>query len=96
MPAREIKANSGDVLAVLGQEVWHGAGGKLLVIAVVLPAIARLETTRWSVTGLSRARTSSRSRRSLCAARGRGLISANLGDMKRAQQTTTPEPVPAR
>jgi len=50
MPAREIEANSGDVLAVLGQEVWHGVGGKLLVIAVMLSTIATLETTLIQVT----------------------------------------------
>jgi len=32
----------------------------------------------------------------LCAAGGRGLISASLDVVKRAQQTTTPESVPAR
>jgi amino acid transporter len=50
MPAGTIKANSGDVLAVLGQEVWRGTGGKLLVIAVMLSTIATLETTLIQVT----------------------------------------------
>jgi amino acid transporter len=50
MPAKTIQANSGDVLAVLGQEVWRGTGGKLLVIAVMLSTIATLETTLIQVT----------------------------------------------
>jgi amino acid transporter len=61
MPAKTIQANSGDVLAVLGQEVWHGTGGKLLVIAVMLSTIATLETTLIQVTrtlfAMSRERT---------------------------------------
>ena len=50
MPAKAIQQNAGDVLAVLGQEVWHGPGGKLLVIAVMLSTIATLETTLIQVT----------------------------------------------
>ena len=50
MPAGTIKANAGDVLAILGQLVWHGPGGKLLVIAVMLSTIATLETTLIQVT----------------------------------------------
>jgi amino acid transporter len=61
MPAKTIQANAGDVLAVLGQLVWHGAGGKLLVIAVMLSTIATLETTLIQVTrtlfAMSRERT---------------------------------------
>jgi amino acid transporter len=61
MPAKTIQANSGDVLAVLGQEVWRGTGGKLLVIAVMLSTIATLETTLIQVTrtlfAMSRERT---------------------------------------
>jgi len=61
MPAKTIEANSGDVLAVLGQEVWRGTGGKLLVIAVMLSTIATLETTLIQVTrtlfAMSRERT---------------------------------------
>lgn len=61
MPAKTIQNNAGDVLAVLGQLVWHGAGGKLLVIAVMLSTIATLETTLIQVTrtlfAMSRERT---------------------------------------
>ncbi len=61
MPAKTIQNNAGDVLAVLGQEVWHGTGGKLLVIAVMLSTIATLETTLIQVTrslfAMSRERT---------------------------------------
>jgi len=61
MPAKTIQNNAGDVLAVLGQLVWHGVGGKLLVIAVMLSTIATLETTLIQVTrtlfAMSRERT---------------------------------------
>jgi amino acid transporter len=50
LPAKTIAANSTDVLAVLGQEVWAGTGGKLLVIAVMLSTVATLETTLIQVT----------------------------------------------
>jgi amino acid transporter len=42
--------NSSDILAVLGQAVWHGWGGKLLILAVVLSTVATLETTLIQVT----------------------------------------------
>ncbi len=42
--------NSADILAVLGQAVWHGFGGKLIVVAVLLSTIATLETTLIQVT----------------------------------------------
>ena len=44
------QANSSDILAVLGQAVWHGWGGKLLILAVVLSTVATLETTLIQVT----------------------------------------------
>ncbi len=50
LPAKTIQNNAGDVLAVLGQQVWPGLGGKLLVIAVMLSTIATLETTLIQVT----------------------------------------------
>jgi amino acid transporter len=50
MPAKTIQNNAGDVLSVLGQIVWPGTGGKLLVIAVMLSTIATLETTLIQVT----------------------------------------------
>lgn len=42
---KQINGNSADVLARLGEVIWHGAGGKLLIIAVMLSTIATLETT---------------------------------------------------
>ncbi len=42
--------NSSDILAVLGQAVWHGWGGKLLILSVVLSTVATLETTLIQVT----------------------------------------------
>jgi amino acid transporter len=42
--------NSADILAVLGQAVWHGTGGKLIVVAVLLSTVATLETTLIQVT----------------------------------------------
>ncbi|HVA52788.1 MAG TPA: APC family permease [Acidimicrobiales bacterium] len=46
----QIQANSADVLSVLGQQVWHGNAGKIIVLAVVLSTIATLETTLIQVT----------------------------------------------
>jgi amino acid transporter len=46
----QILKNPTDVLSVLGQDVWHGAGGKLIVVAVVLSTVATLETTLIQVT----------------------------------------------
>jgi amino acid transporter len=61
LPAKTISANAGDVLAVLGQLVWPGVGGKLLVVAVMLSTVATLETTLIQVTrtlyAMSRERT---------------------------------------
>jgi amino acid transporter len=42
--------NASDILAVLGQAVWRGWGGKLLILAVVLSTVATLETTLIQVT----------------------------------------------
>ena len=50
LPAKTIEANSGNVLSVLGDAVWPGIGGKILVIAVALSTIATLETTLIQVT----------------------------------------------
>jgi len=41
----QISNNAGDVLDALGQVVWPGLGGKLIVVAVALSTIATLETT---------------------------------------------------
>jgi amino acid transporter len=45
LSAKTIAANSGNVLGVLGQVVWPGDGGKLIVVAVILSAVATLETS---------------------------------------------------
>ncbi len=50
LPAKTIEANSGNVLGVLGEVIWPGIGGKILVVAVVLSTIATLETTLIQVT----------------------------------------------
>lgn len=50
LPAKTIDANSGNVLGVLGEAIWPGIGGKILIIAVMLSTIATLETTLIQVT----------------------------------------------
>jgi amino acid transporter len=50
LPAKVIQANSGNVLGVLGDVIWPGIGGKILIIAVMLSTIATLETTLIQVT----------------------------------------------
>jgi amino acid transporter len=61
LPSSTIQNNSGDVLSILGQKVWPGAGGKLLILAVMLSTVATLETTLIQVTrslfAMSRERT---------------------------------------
>jgi amino acid transporter len=61
LPSSTIQNNSGDVLSILGQKVWPGVGGKLLIIAVMLSTVATLETTLIQVTrslfAMSRERT---------------------------------------
>ncbi len=42
--------NAADILQVLGQSVWRGTGGKLIVVAVLLSTVATLETTIIQVT----------------------------------------------
>ncbi|MGZ4623334.1 MAG: APC family permease, partial [Blastococcus sp.] len=39
---KEIDSNAGNVLARLGEVVWPGAGGKVLIVAVMLSTIATL------------------------------------------------------
>lgn len=46
----QIAANKANVLGVLGEQVWPGWGGKLLIVAVMLSTIATLETTLIQVT----------------------------------------------
>ncbi|PWI14738.1 amino acid permease [Streptomyces sp. Act143] len=50
LSSRQIQDNDANVLAVLGEEIWPGWGGKLLVVAVMLSTIATLETTLIQVT----------------------------------------------
>ena len=50
LTSRQIENNDANVLAVLGDELWPGWGGKLLIVAVMLSTIATLETTLIQVT----------------------------------------------
>lgn len=50
LTTKVINANSGDVLSVLGQQIWPGVGGTLLAFAVMLSTIATLETSLIQVT----------------------------------------------
>ncbi|MER8046797.1 APC family permease [Streptomyces sp. NPDC094032] len=50
LSAERIDAAGANVLAVLGEEIWPGTGGRLLVLAVVLSTVATLETTLIQVT----------------------------------------------
>jgi len=50
LTAGQINSNSADVLSTLGQQVWHGNPGKIIVLAVVLSTVATLETTLIQVT----------------------------------------------
>ena len=50
LSSKQVSDNSGNVLGVLGQEVWKGNGGKLLVVAVLLSTVATLETQLIQVT----------------------------------------------
>lgn len=47
---RTISNSSGNILSTLGQVVWPGLGGKLLILAVMLSTVATLETTLIQVT----------------------------------------------
>ncbi|WP_149183572.1 APC family permease [Streptomyces sp. TRM49041] len=51
LTAEEITARGGaNTLALLGDAVWPGVGGKLLIVAVMLSTVATLETTLIQVT----------------------------------------------
>ena len=50
LSSKQIDDNDANVLAVLGEEIWPGWGGKLLIVAVMLSTIATLETTLIQVT----------------------------------------------
>ncbi|MFE9453687.1 APC family permease [Streptomyces sp. NPDC006739] len=45
LSSRQIAENDANVLTVLGEEVWPGWGGRLLIVAVMLSTVATLETT---------------------------------------------------
>ncbi|MFC1429931.1 APC family permease [Streptacidiphilus sp. N1-3] len=47
---KQIAGNGDPVLVVLGNSVWSGVGGKIMVVAVMLSTIATLETTLIQVT----------------------------------------------
>ncbi|MFF8831932.1 APC family permease [Streptomyces sp. NPDC015131] len=50
LPAGEAAAGGANVLALLGDAVWPGPGGKLMIVAVLLSTVATLETTLIQVT----------------------------------------------
>ncbi|WP_371667652.1 APC family permease [Streptomyces sp. NBC_00289] len=50
LSAQQIEDNNANVLSVLGEEIWPGWGGKLLIVSVMLSTIATLETTLIQVT----------------------------------------------
>lgn len=72
---KAIASNSGNVLVTLGNTVWSGPGGKLLIIAVMLSTIATLETTLIQVT------------RSLFAMARENTLPARFGRLHRAWST---------
>ncbi|MFI2370313.1 APC family permease [Streptomyces sp. NPDC018833] len=50
LSAEEVRASGAQVLGALGEAVWPGVGGRLLVVAVLLSTVATLETTLIQVT----------------------------------------------
>ena len=50
LSAKTISHDSGNILSTLGQVVWPGLGGKLLILSVMLSTVATLETTLIQVT----------------------------------------------
>ena len=50
MTQKQIGDNASNVLGVLWQIVWHGNGGKLIIIAVILSTVATIETQMIQVT----------------------------------------------
>lgn len=50
LPVESIEENSANILSVLGDVIWPGIGGKILILAVALSTIATLETTLVQVT----------------------------------------------
>ena len=50
LTSEDIRAGGANVLGALGDAIWPGVGGKLLVVAVLLSTVATLETTLIQVT----------------------------------------------
>jgi amino acid transporter len=50
LPAKTIQNSNGNLLGILGDVIWPGIGGKILIVAVMLSTIATLETTLIQVT----------------------------------------------
>ncbi|TXS56071.1 APC family permease [Streptomyces sp. t39] len=50
LTAEQIQESGSQVLSTLGEAVWPGVGGQLLVLAVLLSTVATLETTLIQVT----------------------------------------------
>ncbi|MCS0635278.1 APC family permease [Streptomyces sp. LP05-1] len=50
VPAGEVRSGGAHALTLLGEEIWPGVGGRLLVLAVLLSTVATLETTLIQVT----------------------------------------------
>ena len=50
LPAEVIEQSGGNILGVLGESIWPGIGGKILVTAVLLSTVASIETTLIQVT----------------------------------------------
>ncbi|MER5886055.1 APC family permease [Streptomyces sp. NPDC001941] len=50
LPAGRVRAGGPNVLGELGDVLWPGVGGKLMVLAVMLSTVATLETTLIQVT----------------------------------------------
>lgn len=50
LPSKTIEDNQANILVPLGEAVWPGIGGKILIVAVALSTIATLETTLVQVT----------------------------------------------
>ncbi|MFE3323876.1 APC family permease [Streptomyces sp. NPDC059176] len=50
LTSEQIEAGNANVLGLLGEAIWPGVGGKLLIVAVLLSTVATLETTLLQVT----------------------------------------------
>ncbi len=75
MTSGAIHHHSADVLGVLGEILWPGLGGKLIVLAVILSTVATLETTIVQVT------------RTLFAMGRAGSLPKSLGVADRVRRT---------